>query len=430
MRACWVILVIAYVAVPAASTHAIMSLRLASIQRTKHELRPMEATAVRVARDASAPMMLRYGFAHDLLRVYHDLAGREQDHTWHRTVSNRYCEVVMHHAPDLVAWCASSTQYCMCQGLTETLRACHNRVSPWGHDTGVCESTCTDHPLRNLCIERPRRASHPTAELAADLHGVGTSYRSWRHREHDTRHEQWYADVKHRLHLARKAPIAHTLIPTEREQPRRNTTSGNGTNASNGTNATAGVTDVTGMTVAALIRYDRHTTLAMLGKNRGNGTTLCTAHTAIARTSASMWPAAIVTMTQNDRETLRKVLDADGCDVGVTWRGVAEILYLHPCAQELQDSSHARIPAACAQHDDTVHHGLAQRRLLHNPTNSMFVVVPPDPDHHAEARAQHTASHAEHCDRLHRHSRVGRSPGAHSEFLTEHCAHAKKATIN
>lgn len=399
---------------PSASTHALLSLRLASIQRTKHELRPMEATAVRMAQDADVPVLVRYGFAHDLLKVYHDLGGREMEHTWHRAVSHRYCEVVVHHAPDLLPWCQSSDA-CMCTGLNETLRACHNRVSPWGHDTGVCALawTCRDHPLRNLCIERPRRTVHPTVELAADLHGVGVSYRSWRHREHDTRHEQWHADVKHRMQLAKRAPVTNEPI----SRPRRNSTSetGNTTNAGNGTNA--------GVTVAALIRYDRHLTLALLGKNRGNGTTLCTAHTAIARTCSSTWPAAIVTMTENDRDTLRRVLDADGCDVGVTWRGVAEILYLHPCAQELQDTSHARIPVACAQHDDALHHGLMHRQMLHNPTSSMFVVAPPDPEHHAEAHAQHNASHEEHCARLHRHSRVGRVPGEHSAFLREHCAH-------
>jgi hypothetical protein len=172
--------------------------------------------------------------------------------------------------------------------------------------------------------------------------------------------------------------------------------------------------------VAGLIRYDHAILVAKMGASRGKDLRVCTSHASIDRAVRHLYPNASHLVTATDRQTLRRVLDSDQCDIGFTWQSVAAVFYLHPCPQEIDDSS--EMPMQCVDHKDHMHHGKWGRRLLHNPARQLIHLAPPDPLHREEVREAHAMATQLHCDHMQRRSRVGHKPGQASAYLQRTCA--------
>jgi len=399
--------------------HSIPAIRRADHVRAMHELRPFEAAAAELYEHSPAlPSAVRVDFAHALLRVFHQFGQGPRDHTWETTVAHFTCEAVNAAEEDLLRACSDHALVeCTCVGLSQLVRACHNHVMPWSEDEPLCDDLAADaqcgdkHFLRNLCrSSRVKHASRarrvPSPKLAMHAHSAAPKHKSWKSHARDHEHKQWHLDAEHKIAAARQRPVPTTL-PRDAKETVQSSRRSHGP-------------DLPAVPISGLLRFSDPRLLAQIRERQGAGVTVCSAHGSISRIGKSTFTNASHVLVPSDREALRMLMDSDGCDVVLTWPATAEVLYLHPCPQEMR--VYESIPRACLDYEHSAHHGNRDRMMLQNPGRNGMRVSPRDADLAIGAHARRTVVERESCRDLHRHSMLGKRPGHHSPTLGEWCA--------
>jgi hypothetical protein len=403
--------------------HSLQAIRRADHVRAMHDLRPFEAAATELYEHSPPlPRAVRVDFAHALLHVFHQFGQGPRDHTWETTVAHFTCDAVNAAEEDLLRACSDHARVeCTCSGLSRLVRACHNHVMPWSEDEPLCDDLAADarcngkHFLSNLCTSsRRKHASRaatrrvPSPKLAMHAHSAAPKHRSWKSHARDHEHKQWHLDAAHKLEAARQTPVPAALlrkpIVDKPPEPGRRVHG----------------PDLPGVTVAGLLRFSDPRLLLQIRQRRGEGVTVCSAHGSIDRIGRAKFANASHVLVPSDREALRMLLDKDGCDVVLTWPATAEVLYLHPCPQEMR--VYVSIPAVCRDYEHSAHHGNRDRMLLQSPGRNLMTTSPRDAQLAIDAHTRRTWSERESCRDLHKHSMLGQRPGQHSPSLGERCA--------
>lgn len=357
-----------------ASTPAMM---LHGIQLTKmYELQSIDNAASELALHVPLlPHRLGVVLPKRLMALKQELQSARKDHTWYDLAAHRICGSLIDSRGGDRGVCRhhNTTHFipsCLCTDFDRLMLLCRHHIVPWASDSPLCANilavpNCAAvHPLGHICSSKVRHREVSFVQSAKmgrrgnslattlEASGAHSKHQSWGD-YHRSRESAAWAE-KHR-HVAMNRPKTDTDI--RRSTVRRK-------DRADSRRSDTGIAPVIAGYVGRGWNHSFHRHNLQRG---GNGTRVCLVadwerlNARIKR----MHPTVRFVLTKNKWEMVRRVLDADECDIGVTWASEAELLFRHSCPIEMGSdeagSSH------CKTRGRVRHHGMGG--LVANPAS-------------------------------------------------------------